>query len=247
MLQSGFEYVMSSEGKLYRRDYKVMELEVTQAAIDGIGSSIVRKTLNAFMTKDWGMTHIAQGGDGHVYLTTEIKRIPLRAPFKLSGKEGEQFLIPVFDSKTEETLSLEWKELAGMTLLFLQMCKVEPSASVPRTWTSVKAWLFAADNNNRHFKLPLPNIYDDCRVCEGDWQRYASSAQESVTRALAQFEKSEWNADLWRDPAASQKMFRFMPKKEGFDQMPPQASDWTQLCVKVSLEISKYAVNRRYL
>ena len=93
-------------------------------------------------------------------------------------------------------------------------------------------WLFACDADKRGYRLPLPNLHDDCRICTGAFDDLGNG-RRCVTASLEQFRKSKWNADLMRTSEQSQKFFRFQPTKETFETLPIQADDWTTLCDKV--------------
>lgn len=235
------EYVIKEDGGLIRRDIVERELEITQAGLEALGNSIIRRTTSIYHLKDFGPAHIALGAESNiVFFTVELKRIPLRAPFKLVK---ESTLVPQFGDNSLDTLSLEWEAPEGMSIRFLNMCTVNEGGRANQRWHSTKAWLFAGTTDNRQFRLPLPNIYDDCRICEGEWVRTASNGEECLLKALTQFEKSEWNADLWRAPENTQSMFRFTPNKEGFTQMAI-SGDWTNLSFKVGTDVTKWLVIR---
>jgi hypothetical protein len=103
-------------------------------------------------------------------------------------------------------------------------------------------WLFACDGHHRSYRLPLPNLHDDCLLCTGSFADEYPSAAEGITASLEQFRKSKWNADLMRTAEQSQKFFRFQPTNETFTTLPIEAADWTTLCDKVSTEIAERIV-----
>ncbi len=100
-------------------------------------------------------------------------------------------------------------------------------------------WLFACDADQRGYRLPLPNLHDDCLICTGNFDDRYGSGAECVTASLEQFRKSKWNADLMRTIERSQKFFRFAPTNETFTTLPLEAADWTTLCDKVSTTITE--------
>jgi hypothetical protein len=103
-------------------------------------------------------------------------------------------------------------------------------------------WLFACDQDHRGFRLPLPNLHDDCRICTGNFEDRYDTGGEAVLASLEQFRKSKWNADLMRTVERSQKFFRFQPTNETFHTLPIEAADWTALCDKVSTDIMERIV-----
>ena len=89
--------------------------------------------------------------------------------------------------------------------------------------TVVGNWLLACDADHRGYRLPLPNLYEDCKLCTGQFDASYGSGAECVTASLEQFRKSKWNADLMRTVERSQKFFRFAPTNETFTTLPIEA------------------------
>jgi hypothetical protein len=87
------------------------------------------------------------------------------------------------------------------------------------------------------YRLPLPNLHDDGLICTGEFEESYDTGQASVVASLEQFNQSQWNSDLMRTVAESQKFFRFRPTNETFETLPIEAADWTTLCDKVSTAI----------
>jgi hypothetical protein len=94
-------------------------------------------------------------------------------------------------------------------------------------------WLFACDVDKRGYRLPLPNLHDDCRICTGAFDGDQETAFDCVKASLEQFNKSKWNADLMRTSEQSKQFFRFKPTRDGFETLPIQSDNWTMLCEKV--------------
>jgi hypothetical protein len=103
-------------------------------------------------------------------------------------------------------------------------------------------WLFAFSQSNRGYRLPLPNLHDDCRICTGSFPDHYPTGAEAVLASLEQFRKSKWNADLMRTAEESQKFFRFQATNETFATLPIEAADWTSLCEKVSTDLMEEVV-----
>jgi len=103
-------------------------------------------------------------------------------------------------------------------------------------------WLFACDKNNQGYRLPLPNLHDDCLICTGNFEDLYDSCGEALVASLEQFRKSKWNADLMRTIEQSQKFFRFKPTDETFETLPIQATDWTALCDKISTAVMERVI-----
>lgn len=92
-------------------------------------------------------------------------------------------------------------------------------------------YLFALNEGNA-YRLPIPNIYEDCSVCMGDYSPSAHNLISNLQGNLDQFLNSNWNSDLIVSGKENLKsMFRFTPlaEGEGFHQEPSSAY-WVDLC-----------------
>jgi hypothetical protein len=98
-------------------------------------------------------------------------------------------------------------------------------------------WLFALNQDHNGYRLPLPNLHDECTICTGEFESGYDTAQAALIASLKQFDQSKWNSDLMRTVAQSQKFFRFQPTNETFTTLPIEAKEWTSLCDKVSSAI----------
>jgi hypothetical protein len=97
-------------------------------------------------------------------------------------------------------------------------------------------WLIAYDKEKRAYRLPLPNVFDDCSICMGEYTSWGDSMIESFSCAYTQFKKSSWNADLLdaARAAKSKYMFRFKVAGENIEQLPYIAENWTDLSEKIA-------------
>jgi hypothetical protein len=202
------------------------KLEVGEDLISNIGGSIVRKCLNVFQIKDHAPTSMVITSE-KVCATTIISEIPITAPFIMSGDA----LVPVFSSDADPVFTMVWKVPGDMILAFMVECFRESNR-----WYAAHNHLIAFDGEKAAYRIPLSNIYDDGKLCNGEFNSTGKTIQESVSKALDQFCKSQWNQDLDRTPSQSQAMFRFKPTDAGFDQLPPLQKDWRLLCQKIGTE-----------
>jgi hypothetical protein len=232
-----YEYVLKQDGSLFWRTVRDEELNLQQNIFDQMAEGTARTMPDIFAMEDWGVVHAAVL-PAFTYLTVPLNKLPMRAPFKLVGeKKADQILVPVFSSKTDPVFSMEWEPFPTLSLKLLARIQRKP-----KFWEASGTWLFAGSKDGNQWRLPLPNIHDDCGVCEGDdWDRSSDTLRGALRNVLDQFSKSTWNADLWKDPEKTQRMFRFKPKKDGFDELPLEdGGDWTALCAKVSVDITKH-------
>jgi hypothetical protein len=98
-------------------------------------------------------------------------------------------------------------------------------------------WLFAFNQDHNGYRLPLPNLHDDCSICTGQFESSYNTVQAGLIASLEQFNQSKWNSDLMRTSDQSQQFFRFRPTNETFETLPIAVADWTTLCEKVSTAI----------
>jgi hypothetical protein len=191
--------------------------------LDTLTENITRPVRNVFNLPGWGFVHASVGLNDTLW-SVPIDRIPLHARFKLIN----QVLVPMFASSTDIEMPLVWQVPAGIKVVFVVCTKPEDEV------VSVDGnWLFACDADKRGYRLPLPNLHDECRICTGAFDGDQETAFECVKTSLEQFGKSKWNADLMRTSEQSKQFFRFKPTKDSFETLPIQADNWTALCDKV--------------
>ena len=217
------EIILNSDGSFVERLVSERVLDAGQSVLDTLTENITRQVRKVFHIPSWGFVH-ASVGQHNTLWSVPIDRIPLHARFKLVN----QVLVPMFASSTDIEMPLVWSVPSGVKVVFAVLTKQEDDI------VSVEGnWLFACDKDNRGYRLPLPNLHDDCRICTGQFEGDQENAFECVKASLEQFGKSKWNADLMRTIEQSQKFFRFQPTKDSFETLPIQG-DWTGLCNKIS-------------
>lgn len=217
------EIILNADGSFVERLVNERPLNVGQSVLDTLTETVCRQARNVFNISGWGDVHASVGLHDTLWSVT-LDRIPLHARFKLVN----QVMVPMFASGTDIEMPLVWKVSANLKVVFAVLTKAEDGI------VSVEGnWLFACDREKRGYRLPLPNLHDDCRICTGVFDGDQETAFECVQKSLDQFAVSKWNADLMRTIEQSQKFFRFQPTKETFETLPIQG-EWTTLCDKVS-------------
>lgn len=167
---------------------------------------------------------------------TDLKSIRLNASFKVDNNK----LVHPYFLKTEENLAsmqLEWPVPSSMRLLFIS--KIACRESGCASHADQHNWLMALDAGKRFWRLPLPNLFDDCAICMGHFNGQSQTMQESLALALDQFDKSSWNADLSseRQQELSKAMFSFK-SVDGDKFEVVHVENWQSCCDKVSTSIS---------
>lgn len=226
------EIIIRQNGTLTERVVRERDLDAEQPVLDALTEGVTRSLRNAISIPEWGLVH-ANVGVTDTLWTAVINRIPLHARFRLING----VLVPAFASASDLEMPLIWRAPEEVRLAFV--VRTEPAEDCIRVTGN---WLFACDRENRGYRLPLPNLHDDCLICTGNFQDRHDTGGEGVAASLEQFRKSKWNADLMRTVERSQKFFRFQPTNETFTTLPIEAADWTALCDKVSTDIMERVV-----
>jgi len=226
------EILIQDNGALVERVVRERELDAGQTVLDALTEDVTRIVRHVVWLPDWGAVHASVGLFDTLW-TVAIKQIPLHARFHLSNG----VLVPAFASATDLEMPLVWQAPPAVRLAFA--VRTESSSGSVRVSGN---WLFACDAERRAYRLPLPNLHDDCLVCTGNFEEHHESGAACLIASLEQFRKSKWNADLMRTVERSQKFFRFEPTNETFNTLPIDAADWTSLCDKVSTEIMERVV-----
>jgi hypothetical protein len=217
------EIILQTDGSFVERLVSERTLNVGQGVLDTLTENVTRQIRNVFHIPDWGFVH-ANAGLNDTLWSVPIGRIPLHARFKLVN----QVMVPMFASGTDIEIPLVWKVPTEVKVVFAVLTKQEDGI------VSVEGnWLFACDVDKRGYRLPLPNLHDDCRICTGAFDGDQETAFDCVKASLEQFNKSKWNADLMRTSEQSKQFFRFKPTRDGFETLPIQSDNWTMLCEKV--------------
>ena len=226
------EIIIKQNGTIIERVIRERDLDAEQPVLDALTEGVTRNIRNVIALPGWGLVH-ANVGSNDTLWTVAIDRIPLHARFRLiSG-----VLVPAFASASDLEMPLNWRAPQDVRLAFA--VRTEPAEDCIRVTGN---WLFACDRENHGYRLPLPNLHDDCLICTGNFQDRHDTGGEGVAASLEQFRKSKWNADLMRTVERSQKFFRFQPTNDTFTTLPIEAADWTALCDKVSTNIMERVV-----
>lgn len=224
------EIIIQQNGTLIERTINERNLNAEQTVLNALTEDVCRSVRHAFNVPEWGSVHASVGLKDIIW-SVPINRIPLYAKFR----PFKDIVVPVFASTTDEIeMPLIWKALEAVRVVFVILTE-----DLDGRITINGNWLFALDCNKRAYRLPLPNLHDDCRICTGEFNFDHDTAFQSIQASLEQFSKSKWNADLMRTIEQSQKFFRFRPTNETFETLPVDAPDWTTLCEKVSTTITE--------
>ena len=221
------EIIIGDNGKLTERTVSERELQAEGEVLDALTADVTRSQRNVMRIPNWGVAH-ANDGLPDTLWSVRIDRIPLKARFRVINS----VLVPMFASDTDLEMPLVWQVPKEIRLVFMvRTLAADDQVQVDGNW------LFAFNQEGNGYRLPLPNLHDDCSVCTGEFEDNYATAHDCIIASLNQFNQSKWNADLMRTVAQSQKFFRFKPTNETFETLPVEAPNWTSLCDKVSTAI----------
>lgn len=178
-------------------------------------------------------------GPGEGYVTIELPALQLHSTYLMSGS----VLVPTFGAGGDRMQPVwvnQWPDKFRIALLghFIHQPKTE-GVGHPY-WYLNMVWLFAFDTkDNSTWRLPLANLYDDCRVCTGNDTPTEGVLSVCIQKALALFSASFWGGDFYKTPTESPRFFRFKAKKDQFETQPFLGDRWQDLCRKVAVGISR--------
>lgn len=140
--------------------------------------------------------------------------------------------------------SLQWSPPEDMILMFA--CPLIGFNNPRITSSDSKPYLIAYNPQKQAWVLPLPNLYEDCSVCNGQFDGNGTSYQMAFEKCLQQFLLSDWNTDLINSTNAvyAQRMFRFVPASGETEQMnwhddkAGDARSWQKFCTKVGTPVT---------
>lgn len=239
MQDSTTEYILRSGGEIVRRDSTERNIILSEAVINQLCTSVTVHTPNVCWAvvqdaaPNSSVSLITRGRE--VYASFPINSLNIRAPYRLINGA----MVPVFSSSADPILGLKWTAPGTMRIRVLIQFKQEVSS--PRRFTMLMMWVYAYDRDGAAYRLPLPNLYEDCKVCNGDQHfHYCATIQDTIQHVMEMFQNSSWNADLWTTVDESQTLFSFLPEGDGAQQTFKSrvVEPWQSYCRKVATAYS---------
>ncbi len=178
----------------------------------------------------------------HVVLSALIPGLQMNTKFIL--RDGK--LLPKFDGASDAVAaSLFWKPPANMKLYFA--VRAEYNKNLDKHYWAINPYLWAmCDGMPNYWRLPLPNNYDDSRLClDGSGDTFSEFHHTKLPAfwklCYDRFVYSSWNADLLSNKLAlAQAMFQFSPLENSPSLECP--GDWTKWCKICSNAIHEEAL-----
>lgn len=242
------EFVIKGDGRVYKRPVAMTvegeaEIDLAGPLLQNAQLSIQRRTWNAFNSPA-GPVHVCTTDDnGGAFLSVTLASLILRCTIEVS----EGIAVPTFQ-KEGSTVELQWNPPADCQLVYVLYCPPDNGApkNPKRIWAASVSHLFAFHRARPEcFRLPLPNLFADCRICTGTGDYAGKTMQDLFLVALDNFQQAQWNSDLLdgdnRQGIAPRReemktLFRFRPTGSGFEPLPSE-TPWMKLSDKVGLEI----------
>lgn len=229
---------ISEDGSVSHIHQYEEQREISDEFLEQLGAKSKKTILGAFLNEGDSVNLVASGPE--VYAWKFLRHLNISTQYKI-GKN--KILTPVFLPPADKPGAADhlpafvgrWVPPFSMRLMYAARI-YELGSGRPHTSYNHGCFLIAWDEGGRAFRLPLPNLFDNCDMCTGQFNGSGDSIQEAFSKACEQMSRSEWNSDLLDNSrlVGSEKMFRFEPG-EGADMVSvPFTEDWKKLCPKVA-------------
>ncbi len=215
--------------------------DITQCILNQIASERSLLIKDAFKIADWNINLVIKNEGMHA-----ICRLPSLNLTAHYTTNSEKILVPVFMKENDERaanhvlIPAVWDIPDGMRLMFSAAVADWNTDDLPQTFPNQCCHLVAFNSSGQAWQLPLPNLFDDCSVCMGQFNGRGPTIQDAVGLALGQLHKSSWNSDLVEGKVPqSQSLFRFKMTDKAVECVPlADGVKWESFCKKVSTPIT---------
>ena len=167
------EIIIRDNGTLTERIIRERDLSAEADVLEAMTADVTRTIRNAMPIPGWGLA--ANVGLSDTIWSVPIDRIPLKARFRVTNG----VLVPMFASLTDLEMPMVWQAPKDVRLVFVVRTEVSEGCVVVGG-----NWLFACNKDNNGFRLPLPNLHDECTLCTGQFESSYASAQAGVSASL---------------------------------------------------------------
>ena len=169
------KFSFKSDGRLYREDITLREIAITPQIAQSMCSGMSLQLHSVEKHDHYGQFNVCLDSNGTAWWTACLPKLTLRCPWRmLDGK-----WVPNLDNPEDPIQTLEWTPPKGMRLAFLCATK---SAPVKLFVKDGHSYLFAYDDAGTTYRLPLGNLYDECRICLGS-ERFAAATWDMARLA----------------------------------------------------------------
>lgn len=226
---------LNVDGSVQDVQVVVSDRSLNKDLLQNFGSKVARVTTNIVQVEGQPFGIAATGTELYAFVT--LKGLTLRTGFRMGI---DKILRPVYPYKGDPdvlkddgiSFSPIWTPPTSMKLVFAT--KVLEFRTRPQTSHNHCCYLMAY-HGKTCWRLPLPNVYDNCDICMGQFDGRADSVLAAFMKAYDQFNNSTWNSDLL-DSSRKEKsdaLFHFIPTADAFVQDNTSIPEnWTILCFK---------------
>jgi hypothetical protein len=225
-MQEKQEIILKDDGTCVHRRVQEAPCNVVDKLVQQLSSSAPRLLKNFTLIDDQPVHIVLEKTD--VLLGMNLRQLPLHLNWV--AKEGKLHPNPIEqgDTPSGNLMRVFWEPVNGLRLMYF--AKVSSSFLID----DQKSFLLAFDNSNNNWRLPLPNVYEDCSLCMGTYDRHGDSFLDAFTRSWEQFKTSNWSTHLISGKG-NQNMARLfemaVDKSSGQDEFRAVFSgNWTSLC-----------------
>ncbi len=228
--------LIDEQGKLFRETRLREEIQVNSDHIMSQLDSerITKVPLVGYVKPGEPVSLCVRNQDGCPSLigTIPVSKLVLRTNYAIS----DGVLAPKFErepAKDDPILPLVWDvEIGSGGALSLYLLVVTQQRH--GMYIIGNCYLIASDQDSGYWRLPLPNVHSDCRVCTGEYTSKHATFMECMDAAYGQFLGSNWNSDLLESTETTQKFFRFKAEGNEFTTMQVEAKA-TKYCQRVNI------------
>src|SRR5580704_5001990 len=153
------EFIIRDNGTITERTITERDIKAEGDVLDALTSDVTRSHRNVMPIPGWGIAH-ANVGLADTIWSVPIDRIPLKARFRVIN----DVLVPMFASQTDLEMPVIWKSPKEVRLVFAACTELSDNCV-----TVNGNWLFALSKDDNGYRLPLPNLHDECSICTGEF------------------------------------------------------------------------------
>lgn len=231
-------YVILPTGRLEKWVITRQAVNATESIAAQFTKSLPVKIPAAFEVRGMPFNlHLETGNPGNYNCLCKIKSLPLRVALVPSpiAKKEDNIMVPDLAESSVKTIDMVWTPPDNCLLVYM----VQIHWRTPYHYAT-NNYLYAYSDTGI-YKLPLGNLYDDCKICTGDYNSRCNTISEVAKVSMDQFINSRWNTHLIRELDRMHRMFRWKATPDSFDQMPTDGN-WKTLSTKVSVPYANYVV-----
>lgn len=182
------EIILKSDGNAVLRTITEQPCAIVNELVEGLSNNAIRSLPGIFQTPTERVGVVLTRNE--ILLGCRLSHLELSMNWFLSNG----LLLPRpcanGDKGSGTVMKMKWEPHNGLNLMFVAV--IHPGMEIENR----KCFLLAFNSSKANYQLPLPNLYDDCSVCMGEFNSHGTSYLECFQKALTQFRNATWNTDL---------------------------------------------------